>query len=188
MMPGNALSSTPFPAGFSLPVKVGPLEDWEWGGVALNDPSQGLFVQIWHLTLEGDNVCIEAPSVPKTTLFTGADITDVALAFDQNMRPFVAYTQAGSAKFWWYDPTVQMMVTTDLPGATTPRCTLDDKREFNTSGSDVILAYLKGRDLYFRMQRDRFTVEYPLATDVGSKLTTVKMGTNNRLHFGIGAT
>lgn len=185
-MPDDELSSTPFPSSFTQPVKVAKEEDWEFGGVAIGDASQGLLVQLWHCTIEGGAVYVEAPSVAKTKLFDAPGVTDVALAFDQNMNPVVAYVQDGAAKYWWYDPALEAMTFSDLPGATTPRCTLDDKRAFNASGSDVILAYLKGRDLYFRKQRDRYTVEYLLATNVGSGLSTVAMGTNNRLQFGIG--
>lgn len=185
-MPDDELSSVPFPSAFTQPVKVAKEEDWEFGGVAIGDASQGLLVQLWHCTIEDGAVYVEAPSVAKAKLFDAPGVTDVALAFDQNMRPVVAYVQDGDAKLWWYDPTLGEMTVTELPDAVTPRCTLDDKRAFNTSGSDVILAYLKGRDLYFRKQRDRYTVEYLLATNVGSGLSTVAMGTNNRLQFGVG--
>ena len=35
----------------------------ELGGIALNDPSQGLKVQVWTLTANGANVLLSAPTV-----------------------------------------------------------------------------------------------------------------------------
>ena len=51
-MPANVLSTVPHPDDYLPPIDKdrGLLEDWEMGGIALNDPSQGLRVQEWHLT------------------------------------------------------------------------------------------------------------------------------------------
>lgn len=180
------LSTTAFPGGFPHRVKLTEPDDWEMGGVAIGDTSQGLLVKLWHCFIDGNGVYVEADGVPKTLLFTAPGVSDVSLAFDQSMRPVVAYVQAGVANLWWYDPAIPGETATALPGATTPRCTLDDKRSFAIPNSNVYVVYLKGRDLYYRQQSDRYAVEYLLATDVGSGLSTVAMGTNNRLHFGVG--
>src|SRR5690606_35250660 len=99
MIPDHELAPVAFVSGYSFPVK-GPtpadfLQDWELGGVALNDPSQGLSVKVWHAFATHDHdtdvvtVWVEAPGVPATELFSGIGITEIALAFDQNMNPFV---------------------------------------------------------------------------------------------------
>lgn len=177
MLPNNELAATPHISGFQVPVKTllptDKLQDWEMGGVALNDPSAGLFVQVWKFTLEidpstGDStVSTEAPGAPKTLLFTGSYITEIAGAFDQNMNPMVAYMESGTPKFWWWDPTAGAMVHTTLPtGSFDLRCSLDDKRRFNISESDVILSYVRGGSLYYRRQRDRYLIEYLLQDNV----------------------
>ena len=171
MFPLNELADPGHVAGFAATVKtLAPedmLQDWEWGGIALNDPTEGLLVQQWKYTLEIDeetgvgSVYVEAPSVTKTLMFTGSDITEVAGAFDQNMRPFVAYTQSGVGKFWWWDPTASAQVHTTLGGDCFDlRCGFDDKRAFNTIDSDIILAYIRDGSLYHRLQRDRYDIEY----------------------------
>lgn len=177
MLPNNELAATPHISGFQVPVKtllpVDKLQDWEMGGVALNNPSAGLFVQVWKFTLEVDpstgdsTVFTEAPGAPKTLLFTGSYITEIAGAFDQNMNPVVAYMESGTPKFWWWDPTAGAMVHTTLPtGCFDLRCSLDDKRRFNISESDVLLCYIRGGSLYYRLQRERYLTEHLLQDSV----------------------
>lgn len=200
MLPDGVLSTTAVVTGYPDPVKQPGdlLIDWERAGVYLNDPSQGLMVKVWTLrgipnpdTLEVD-VVISAPGgvdpgEPSRVLFSGADITEVALGFDQNMNPFVAYVQAGQAKFWWYDSVSTGMIFTDLPaGARTPRATIDDKRPFNIANSDNILAYMLGSDLIVRYQRERYQIEHVMDTlGPEAELLSVAMNTQNRLQFRV---
>jgi hypothetical protein len=153
------------------------------GGVALNDPSQGLRVREWTLYLEGENVTVSAEDVTPVVLFTGANITELSLAFDQNMNPVVAYVQAEQAKLYWFDPTIPGYTATVIDEAITPRVALDDKRELFEPSSDVILGYIKNGNLYFRAQRDRYLIEYLLKSDVNATLVTVGMAVNNRFKF-----
>lgn len=200
MLPDGVLSTTAVVTGYPDPVKQPGdlLIDWERAGVYLNDPSQGLMVKVWTLrgipnpdTLEVD-VVISAPGgvavgESSRVLFSGADITEVALGFDQNMNPFVAYVQSGQAKFWWYDSVSSGMIFTDLPaGSRTPRATIDDKRPFNIANSDNILAYMRGSDLIVRYQRERYQIEHVLDTfGPNAELLSVAMNTQNRLQFRV---
>lgn len=161
-----------------------PLIDYELGGIGLSDPSEGLKVKLWTLYLEGENdVTITAEGVEPVTLFSRDGIQELSLAFDQNMRPFVAFVQHGDAWFWWYDTAISATRFTQLPGAVSPRCTLDDKRQIAQNTSDIILAYVKSNNLYMRYQRDRYTIEYLLKTEVDGTLVSVGMAKNNRLRF-----
>ena len=173
----SAPAVTPHIAGFQVPVKtllpIDKFQDWELGGIALNDPSAGLEVQVWRFSLEVDDdtgdswVYAEAPGFPKTLLFTGSYVTEIAGAFDQNMNPMVAYQQSGAAKFWWWDSTASAMVHTTLPaGCIDLRCSLDDKRRFNVSESDIILSYVRGGSLYYRVQRERYLTEHLLQDNI----------------------
>lgn len=190
MLPeSNELSTTAVRSGFAYPVKTplpaDKLQDWELAGVALNDPSEGLLVKLWHCTLEIDrdtgigSVYVEAPGVVKTLLFSGVGITEVALAFDQNMNPFVAYMQGTDAKIYWYDPLTPGMIHTTLPaGCYDLRCCLDEKRPFNIGNSDVVLSYIRAGNLYIRYQRDRYLVEYLLKAGAGPEARLVSMAIN----------
>ncbi|MEC7118980.1 MAG: hypothetical protein VXW65_03625 [Pseudomonadota bacterium] len=182
MLPDNVLSSDSQQADFLLPIKSSKVTDLEWGGVAVQDTSQGLRVKIWQAYLDGDNVMIVAPEVPPTVLFSAAGITELALAFDQNMRPAVAYRQSGTAKLWWYDSTIADMTVTDFGDCRDLHLTLDDNRPNQISVSDIIFGYIRDNALYYRQQRDRYETEYLLSA-VAQDLTMMGMMTNQRMGF-----
>lgn len=187
MLPNGVLSAEPVPATFLEPVNTSsdPLIDVEMGGVALSDPSAGLQLKLWTARYEAGEVIVSATGVPDTVLFQRAGITELALAFDQNMRPFVAFTDAGGSAFWWYDTQQAAQVfSAYLPaGSTNLRCTMDDKRPGQSGNSDIILAYIRNNALFYRQQRDRFETEYLLASSVNAHLVNVGMNTANRLQF-----
>lgn len=194
MIPDNELSTHAIVSGFSFPVKQpGDLRvDWEFGGVALSDPSQGLAVKLWKVEAINNldtgmvDVIVNAPAVANTTLFSMAGITEVALSFDQNMHPFIAYMKAGAPWIYWYDPTVPGMTHTALPaGCYDLRCTLDDKRLSAVSDSDNVLAYIRAGGLRVRYQRERYQTEHTMRSGIGSNARLVSMAMNNgaRLQF-----
>ncbi|MES2704842.1 MAG: hypothetical protein V4649_19560 [Bacteroidota bacterium] len=133
--------------------------------------------------MSGQNVMVSAEGVTPVVLFTRPGIRELSLAFDQNMKPFVAFVQYSEAWYWWFDTVDATQKFTALPGAVSPRCTLDDKRLIAQNTSDIILAYVKANNLYMRYQRDRYTIEYLLKTAVDATLVTIGMATNNRIRF-----
>ncbi|GAB2899693.1 hypothetical protein ACCI51_18185 [Microbulbifer echini] len=187
-LPENTLSSqpvaSPFIGGAALPVRN--ITDYERGGVAIQDPSKGLNFQTWRARIlnDGKAIVLDAQQVRASTVISGANITEVSLAFDQNMRPVIAYVEAGTAKLYWYDSSQNAQVTTTFAGFITPRVSLDDKRPLQQHISDVIFAYLKNGNLYHRRQRDRYGTEYLLASNVSSPgLVKIGMSRNFRLQF-----
>ncbi len=187
MLPGDgSLSGVAHIGTFLEPagVRTVPLVDVELGGTALNDGVAGLYVQLWTVRYARPDVIVSAPTSPDTVLFSREGITELGLAFDQNMSPFVAFVQEGAAKYWWFDTQAGGHVFSDLPvGSITPRCGMDDKRDVLLAGSDIILAYVRGTNLYYRLQRDRYTVEYLLKTAAGSSLVNIGMNTQHRFQF-----
>lgn len=194
----NALSSLPITDYYLEPdnQETFPLLVREMGGIGLNDPSAGLRYQHWTLRYfpgTGDMV-IEAPNTPQTILFTRSGITEIDLAFDQNMNPFVCFVENGQAKFWWFDTNISATVFSNLPASSiTPRCCLDDKRETQTNFSDIILCYVLNGKMYMRRQRDRYTIQYlqvdPFVHPVnGLPAVLVKIGMHqsNRLQWTCG--
>ncbi|WP_444890052.1 hypothetical protein [Microbulbifer sp. DLAB2-AA] len=187
-LPENTLSSqpvaSPFIGGAALPVRN--ITDYQRGGIALQDSSKGLNFQTWRARVleDGKAIVLDAQQVWASTVITGNNITEVSLAFDQNMRPVIAYVEAGTAKLYWYDSSQGAQATTTFAGFVTPRVSLDDKRSTQTGNSDVIFAYLKGGNLYYRQQRDRYGVEYLLASNVNSPgLVKIGMSRNFCLQF-----
>ncbi|WP_444956796.1 hypothetical protein [Microbulbifer sp. ZKSA002] len=188
MIPDRQLSSAvvgaPFIGGAALPAR--DITDYEMGGIAIQDPSEGLDYQIWRARIlnDGTEIVLDAREVDAYTIITGTDITEVSLAFDQNMYPVIAYVESGTAKLYWFDSSIGSLTTTTWPGIVTPRLTLDDTRPLQSSVSDVIFAYLSGGDLCYRQQRDRYQTEYLLQENVNSDgLIKVGMNRKFRLQF-----
>ena len=191
-IPEDRLASEPLQEGEFLWGRDNPnlsdVADYEYGGVALNDPSLGHEVQEWHtyVSPDGSQIITSPASGGTTVLYTGADITEVSCSFDQNMRPAVAFVEAGVAKFEWYDTQLAARTLTILgAGVATPRVTLDDKRATQLGASDVLLFYVVATTLYMKRQRDRYEVEYTLGEvpEGTSSLVTVGMSTVWRLMF-----
>lgn len=160
------LSSPSVPGNFLPPDDREPplLADYELGGAALNDASQGLEVQVWVFESDGTTVTVrpEAAGAP-VVLYTGAGITEVAGAFDSLMNPTIAFVEAGVTKLRWYDSSVGQYVVTTFPNMWSPRLTLDDKRPQSQASRDILLLYLSPQgELLQRIQRDRYGVEYSL--------------------------
>lgn len=183
-LPDDVLSATPVNAAFSgaraLPVTR--TVDYEDGGIAIQDPSRGSQYQRWRGRLLGENIILDAPEVEPFVALSGPGITEISFTFDQNMNPAVAFVQDGVAKLWWFDSVPGQQVITELAvDVITPRVILDDKRFTQTSNSDIILAYVRDGTLYYRQQRDRFTIERLL--DAGPHVGLVKIGFNVQLRL-----
>ena len=186
MLPENSLSLTSVIGKYNYPdnLETSNTLDFELGGVDLQDPSQGLRVKSWAVYIEGQDIWIAAEDREPVILFSRVGIlTEVSLAFDQNMRPVVAFVENGVSTLYWYDTFISNFTFTTLPDTLTPRVCLDDKRETQTGSSDVLLAYIKDNSLYFRMQRDRFQIEYLLRADVNATLKKMGMTNKSRVQF-----
>lgn len=190
-MPDGVLSSEIVPARFSG-ARSGAITktvDYEDGGIAIQDPSQGLLYQRWRARLfnagrADAHVMLDAREVPEFVWLTAPNMTEISFTFDPSMRPTVAYVADGQAYMSWFDTVENDYVTTALAAdVITPRVTLDDKRLVGSYGyqnSDVILAYVRGGNLYYRQQRDRYTIEHLLKTSV---TPLVKIGFNRQLRL-----
>lgn len=189
MMPGNVLSSEPMPSTF-LPPDDRAFDlhrDFEYGGIAHQDPSQGLMYQVWTCwVVESGAIQIqpENGSQPAILVATVPGAEYISLAFDRNMNVAVAWVVGGVASLRWFDSTVEEFVTTEYPGISCPRLTHDDKREGAGSWSDVIFAYLRDGRLCTRQQRDRYEIEYQ-HEEVQRDLIKLGMATGLRLQFEV---
>lgn len=192
MLPENRASTVAIASEYTPPDDqvASPLIDFERGGVALNDSSLGLNYQNWRcfVAANGVDVQVQAGVSAPVTIFQQADIETLTFTFDQNMRVCVAYQIGVSTYLRWYDSVPQQYVTTVFSGLRDPRLTLDDKRSTQLAlNSDIIFAYIKGSDLCYRQQRERFNVERVVRTGLPSSLglKNVGMGRNLRLQFEI---
>ncbi len=199
MMPNNALSTTVMFAPFLAPddIPADPTIDYEMGGIGLSDADQGLLIQVWTATLVGTpgdfgtSVWISAPNTPSTQLFAYDGISEISLAFDQNMHPCIAFMAAGRARIWWYNATIpgyEFVLLAD--GAKSPKATLDDKRPLATltASSDIIVAYIYAGDLMMVIQRERFLTPHTLMVNVDQvvinpSVNKIAMTKNNRVQI-----
>lgn len=188
MLPGTV---GPGPTGHYLPPDNTPysrLLDFELGGAALSDPSQGLLGHTWSCRAVGDSVQLRRDQDAWEELLTFQAPYELGFTFDQNMRPLVALaTRSKHLSLYWYDPLAANYVVTNLGQGRSPRMTLDDKRQFAGAQSDALLAYIKGKQLVYRRQRDRFLVEYGVLTDVPAhaRLKHFGMCDNLRVQFTV---
>lgn len=170
-LPEDSFSSisleTSFVGGRSKPVR--DIIDYESGGFDLQDSSRGLLCNIWRtrilgngtqIVLDAEPANIDGQKVPALIVITGTNITEVSTTFDSNMNPAIAYVEDGTPKLYWFDTLAGMQVTTDYPGIITPRVSLDDKRPMQSAIRDVIFTYIRDGQVYYRQQRDRYTIEY----------------------------
>lgn len=188
MLPDNRASVFPIPGRFCWPdsLVTSRLVDYELGGLAINDASQGLMVQRWTLSYRANtDVVLKPDSGSETVLFSTSEIEELSLAFDQNMRPHVAYAKADHVHLWWFDTTEGDYVFTDFGVGRCPRLALDDKRPTQVLTSDIIFAYIRGANLYYRQQRDRFATERLLRSniDARTRLKNIGMSQNWRMQF-----
>lgn len=180
-MPDNELSAEPVPGRFvgarALPVTQ--WVDYEDGGVGIQDPSEGLQFQIWRTRLLGEDIVVDAPNTPTFTLYSGVDLTEVSLTFDQNMQPVLAFVEGGVAKLRWYDNSANQFVIDEFPGYKNPRVFLDDKRPRQSGNSDVLFFYIKADGTFaHRRQRDLYADEITL--DPGPWPGLIKVGFNSQ--------
>lgn len=178
------LSNPVMPDAFCIPYRQekAPLVDYARGGVALLDASKGLNVKNWTCEANQDGVFISAPGVPlfKAETLPG-EITWISLAFDHNMHYNLAYVLAGMGAFWyWYDAMQQRYVTDSLGSISTPVARMDDVRKYANMYNDIVLSYIRGSALCCRVQRDRYRIEYQLATNAGTTIRQCGMQENNR--------
>ncbi len=188
-LPQNIVSSPGVPGEFLVPdnAPYDPFLDFEMGGTELGDANAGRLVKSWTTFMEGTDVYV-APSADladKTLVVSGTGITTIALAFDSNMNVTLAYMQDGTLKLYWYDLAENDYVITEYAGATSGRVSTDEKRQGLESISDVIFAYTRANNLYYRQQRDRYTIERLLGSAPGGTLLRMGMNQYNRMQFEV---
>ena len=165
-----------------------PLVETVQGGVALNDGSQGRRVRPWTVQYNSPSILIgdETGAIHATLVRPNA--ATVSLAFDNNMQYNVAYQTSEGTRWYYFDTLTLTYVDRLFPGTSSCRCAVDDTRpEYNTN-SDVILGYTRNGFLYYRQQRDRYDIEYPVGPAPNGKLVRIGQSLLYRLTFVVDPT
>ena len=171
------------------------LVDYEMGGLAIQDPSKGLRYQLWKGWWDSTDSTVylepEDTGVP-IAIHTASNVIEFCFTFDQNMRWSTACRLSGNTvEHRWYDTAVEAYVTTTYPSIVSVRLALDDKRDMQVQSgvTDMILTYISGGQVKWRVQRDRFLTEYvhpSLAISDSFRISHFGMNTKNRLQWRIG--
>lgn len=188
----NVLFDPPAPGPFlgaGAEERATRLFDYTDGPIALQDNTSGMQYQQWRAYLEDEVVYVEADNLAPFELLntlSGA-ITDISIAFNQNSDLNYAWVQDGVARLHYFDTITSTMQTMVLPvGIRTPKVTLDDKRAGQFDINDVVLSYVGADDgLYFRLQRERFTVERLLDPGPFNEIERMYMNEEFRLQWRI---
>lgn len=183
MLPNNEISSTSVEGIFLLPNKQ-PDEviDYEFGGISIQDTSQGLNVFVWECFYKDRWITLRSPNEEVKWLQIDG-VTHVGLAFDFNMNPNICYVVNGETFLRWYDTSIQGFRTTSFGSSIkSPQISLDDHREEFSGSSDIIFAYVRNGSVYYRQQRDRYNIERYVG-EVPDDLTLIQIGMNRKYRF-----
>lgn len=184
MIPSNKLSQDTSNTDFLSRERVSDLVDFELGGVGLQDVSGGLNSKEWSCYYSDNQIILDDGNGFTQTVITLSGITQLSFCFSISMIYYIAYTTELGCFLYWYDTTTNAYSTLKLPdGTSNPQLSLDERRYFNLSNSDVILSYTNGEQLICRNQRDRFGVEYLLSESFSGKLVQTGMAKNGRFCF-----
>lgn len=194
MLPLNSLSTQAIQGAYLYPyavVRSSLVEDFQIGGIGLQNPSQGHQTDLWYGYWDtGTNSAYVRKGIGGTDIFlhTESNVFEFAFTFDQNMRWVTMVTLTdGTSKFRWYDSSVAAYVTTVYTGIASVRLVLDDTRflQLQTGATDVIMTYIKlaTNELCFRAQRDRYLIEYILYSPLSANLLISNFGMHNRLRL-----
>jgi len=167
--------------------------DYEFGPIALNNTSKGLFYQPWTLSYDaGASNLIVTPEVtgPPVVVLNTPGVTQCTLAFDQNGNVTIGFTGGGVPKLYWYDTlAANYVITTFDADAIFPTVCLDDKRFTQSNSSDILMFYTRPvlglYNLYYRQQRERFETPRLLKTDTYPYLYKAGMNYGNRVQIAL---
>lgn len=139
------------------------------GGPVLADASKGLTGYVWKAYVDESNrVIVKREDQDELHVITTKErITQLDLTVDQNMRPFITYVVDGDPYYFHFsadDSTYnEVKLNTSIKF---PRCELDIRDTDEIQNSDIILGYTRDGNLCYRLQRERFSIEYIIATDI----------------------
>lgn len=187
MIPVPSTSPVQAPWLYRIRSRKEPLIDFERGGVALDDPSQGLDGYDWTVKYDQADSGVylwreDLGESSKVKILTKPGIVRICLAFDQNMRTHLAWEDStGAVVLRRYDGST--MVETTIPNAKSPCLTLDIHQLEFISNSDILLGYNNGANLCVRAQRDVYAVEHVMGEVGNAPLMMMAANTAFRMQW-----
>ncbi len=152
-------------------------------GPTITKAGDGMLGYVWKAFLRGNELCVKREDLDEIHVITTKEnITQLDITFDQTMRPFLCYVKDGLPYYYHFnkDDSSYSEVALD-PTVTFPRCALD--RPYDIPISDIYIGYNRNGNLCYRIQRERFTREYILAT-IPHKSMVWRIGRTKDGRFG----
>lgn len=134
-----------------------------YGGVAVSDVSEGIHSYVWSVHCV-DNRLYLCRGEEERFLYIEVEesIKWVDLAFDINMNTVITYSTNSGTYLRYYSTVIGKYDTIHFTDIRTPSLLLDSNADYLDSDADVIFMYFKGSDLFYRVQKERYTNEYLL--------------------------
>lgn len=152
-------------------------------GPTMTKAEDGMLGYVWKAFLRGSEICVKREDLDEIHIITTKEnITQLDITFDQTMRPFLCYVKDGLPYYYHFnkDDSSYSEVALD-PTVTFPRCALD--MPYDIPNSDIYIGYNRNGNLCYRIQRERFTKEYVLAT-IPHKSMVWRVGRTKDDRFG----
>ena len=155
------------------------------GPVALNDSSEGLNDKFWAAYFEPTTKNIVLDNLSGTTeviVNEPLGIKRIGLAFDQNANDTYAWiTDTNILKVRFFDGTITDDLTLEFGPAIDVVITMDMNYLPSNPNSDILVFYIRDGAIFYRVQRDRYDIEYVTPVTSGaSKLLNSGMRTDYR--------
>ncbi|AIK67608.1 hypothetical protein ABTNL_47 [Pseudomonas phage vB_PaeP_PPA-ABTNL] len=136
--------------------------DYVDGGIAIQDPSQGLLYQEWHAELLEDGIYL-TPEKDRVTTRIGPGINEgvasMAVTFDQNMNYIVVYSKQGEGFIDFFDSAIEERNVMNIGPVDYIKADLDDRRPEGSAWAQVLVCYTRQGNFYIRASSTRFTEE-----------------------------
>ncbi len=154
-------------------VTIGPIE--------VNDPSQELNDHFWAAYYDdvNEDIVLENMDNSQTEIiFNEQDgVTNIGLAFDQNANDVYAWiTGLGVLKLRWFDASIPGDTIVSLGSAQSVVITMDTKYFPSSASSDILLFYIRDGAIFYRVQRDKYQIEYASPVTSGA-ISLKRIGT-----------
>lgn len=185
-IPLDTFTPVPVVLGFLPPLNEAylPLYMRATGGVALGDGSQGREIQFFSIEYLAGSIVVKSQAGAIVFSMAVANITTLCLAFDSNMNVTICYTKADGSYLYFFNAVSGLFETMFLAGANSCRVCVDKPTFFFNTNSDVLWTYSLAGVVYWRQQRDRYTIQRTVGPlTAGQTLRKVGPSLGNRLQI-----
>ena len=158
--------------------KITGLYDYDTGGIAVGDASEGLDSYNWELTVSGSIARLNKFGGIAISVFTFPSVPiDVAFCFDQSMHPVIAWQDSNDTVYLRrFNAATSSFITDVIGSGKCPRLVLDIKDLAIINESDVILTYIADNTLYYRIQREGYSIPHSIVSNLNPLQRLARIG------------